>query len=163
MHVLFLTHYYPPEIGAAPARIAALADGLARRGLQVSVHTGFPHYPSGTIQGALPNRPLRIERIGPVQVVRSAVYPTPNRGFTRRLANHTAFAGGALATAWASGPIDVVVAETPPLFTAAAGVGYAIAKCAALALNVSDLWPQSAIELGALNDPRAAGSGVPTG
>jgi glycosyltransferase involved in cell wall biosynthesis len=150
VRVLFLTHYYPPELGAAPARIAALARGLAERGVEVTVHTGFPHYPAGAILPPFRNRPVTVAHDGPVRVVRSLVYPTPNRGFARRLADHTVFATGALATASASGPLDVVVAESPPLFLAAAGVAYARQKHAALALNVSDLWPESAIELGAL-------------
>jgi colanic acid biosynthesis glycosyl transferase WcaI len=152
VRILFLTHYYPPERGAAPARIAALAHGLARRGVEVTVHTGFPHYPSGTVTPPYRNRPLRSEREGEVRVLRSLVYPAPNRGFARRLADHTTFAASGLMTAFASGPIDVVVAESPPLFTAAAGVAYAMRKRAALALNISDLWPESAIELGALRD-----------
>jgi colanic acid biosynthesis glycosyl transferase WcaI len=157
VRVLFLTHYYPPERGAAPARIAALADGLAERGVEVTVHTGFPHYPTGAIARPYRNRPLAIEREGAVRVVRSLVYPAPNRGFARRLADHATFAASAVASASASGPIDVVVAESPPLFTAAAGVGYAARKRAALALNISDLWPESAIELGALRaDGRSA-------
>ncbi len=156
MRVVLLTHYYPPEVGAAPARIAALAHGLAERGLEVTVHTGFPHYPSGVVAGPYRNRPLRVERDGEVKVVRSLVYPTPNRGLARRLANHTVFACAALATCAATGPADVVVAETPPLFTAAAGVLYARLKRARLALNVSDLWPESAIELGAIGEGRAA-------
>lgn len=156
--VLLLTHYYPPERGAAPERIAALARGLADRGFEVGVHTGFPHYPSGSIEAPYRNRPLRIERDGRVRIVRSMVYPVPNRGFARRLANHLAFAASALATSPASGPVDIVIAETPPLFTAAAGMLYAYLKGAVLALNVSDLWPESAIELGALSPGRAAGA-----
>jgi glycosyltransferase involved in cell wall biosynthesis len=156
LRVLFLTHYYPPELGAAPARIAALAHGLAARGLEVTVHTGFPHYPSGTITPPYRNRRLTVERDGPVRILRSVVYPTANRGFARRLANHAAFAAGALATARASGPLDVVVAETPPLFTAVAGVAYARLKGAGLAVNASDLWPESAIELGALSGRASA-------
>lgn len=152
LRVLFLTHYYPPEVGAAPTRIQALARGLAERGVQVSVHTGFPHYPAGRVQPPYRNRPLLIERDGPLEIIRSLVYPTSNRGFARRLANHLVFAAGAVAAASAGGAIDVVVAETPPLFTAAAGVAYARRKHAALALNVSDLWPESAIELGALGE-----------
>ena len=150
MHVLLLTHYYPPELGAAPARIAALAHGLAERGVEVTVHTGFPHYPSGAIPPPYRNRPVTLAHDGPVRVVRSLVYPAPNRGFARRLADHAVFAAGALATASAGGPVDAVLAESPPLFTAAAGVGYAALKRAPLALNISDLWPESAIELGAL-------------
>jgi colanic acid biosynthesis glycosyl transferase WcaI len=158
VRILFLTHYYPPELGAAPTRIAALAQGLAERGVDVTVHTGFPHYPSGVVTPPHRNRPLAIEyEQGPVRVVRSLVYPAPNRGFARRLADHATFAASALASASASGPVDVVIAESPPLFTAAAGVGYAACKRAALALNISDLWPESAIELGALRgDGRAA-------
>jgi colanic acid biosynthesis glycosyl transferase WcaI len=156
MRVTFLTHYYPPERGAAPARIAALAQGLAERGMQVTVHTGFPNYPSGVIAAPYRNRPWRLERDGEVRVLRSAVYPAPNRGFARRLANHLAFAASALATSPLSGATDVVVAETPPLFTAAAGLVYATLRRAAFALNVSDLWPESALELGALADGQAA-------
>jgi glycosyltransferase involved in cell wall biosynthesis len=150
VRVLLLTHYYPPELGAAPARIAALARGLADRGVQVTVHTGFPHYPSGTIPPPYRNRPVTTRSEGPLRVVRSIVYPAPNRGFARRVADHTVFAAGAVAASRAAGPVDVVVAETPPLFTAAAGVAYARLKGAPLALNVSDLWPESAIELGVL-------------
>ncbi len=158
VRVLFLSHYYPPELGAAPERIAALARGLADRGLEVSVHTGFPHYPSGAIAAPYRNRLLMREREGAVRVLRSVVYPAANRGFARRLTDHAAFAAGALATAPAAGGIDVVVAETPPLFTAAAGTAYARLKRARLVLNVSDLWPESAIELGALGNERAIAS-----
>ncbi len=122
------------------------------------MHTGFPHYPSGTIAAPYRTRALLRERVGPVRVLRSVVYPAANRGFYRRLADHAVFAAGALATSRAAGPIDVVVAESPPLFTAAAGVFYARLKRARLLLNVSDLWPESAIELGALGNGRAAGA-----
>src|SRR3954447_14681889 len=159
MRVIFLTHYYPPEVGAPQTRISELADGLGRLGFTVTVHTGFPHYPGGKIMPPYRNRPLLRDRgPGGERLVRSAVYPSPNRGFTRRLANHLSFCGSALATARASGPADVVVAETPPLFVAAAGVAYAGAKRAPLVLNVADRWPASAVELGALTDPRAVGA-----
>jgi glycosyltransferase involved in cell wall biosynthesis len=49
----------------------------------------------------------------------------------------------------------VVVVETPPLFLAGAAIAYAKAKRAALVLNVADLWPDSAIELGALDSTGA--------
>jgi glycosyltransferase involved in cell wall biosynthesis len=159
MRVTFLTHYYPPEVGAPQARISALAAGLAARGEDVTVHTCFPHYPSGEIKAPHRNQLLRREREGEVRVIRSAVYPAPNHGFARRLADHLSFAGSALATAPAGGPADVVVVETPPLFLAGAAIAYARAKRACLVLNVADLWPDSAIELGAL-DSRLAIAGA---
>ncbi len=143
-------------MGAPQARIAALARGLHDRGHEVTVHTGFPNYPDGAIRAPYRNRPWLVED-GAVRVVRSAVYPAPNRGFARRLANHASLALSALAVAPLAGPADAVVVETPPLFLAGAAIGYARLKRAPLVLHVSDLWPDSAVELGALRRPRLIG------
>jgi glycosyltransferase involved in cell wall biosynthesis len=154
MRVTLLTHYYPPEVGAPQARLSALARGLSRRGVEVTVHTGFPHYPDGVIQPPYRNRPWLVEEPNGVRVVRSAVYPAPNRGFGRRIANHVSFASSALATIPVSGSADAVIVETPPLLLAGAAMGYARAKRAALIVNVSDMWPDSAVALGTLRRPR---------
>lgn len=155
MRLRILTHYYPPEVGAPQTRLAALAEGLARSGAEVTVHTGFPHYPDGEIKPPFRNRPLRVERAGAVRVMRSWVYAAPNNGFGRRLANHASLAAAALAAAPVGGPADVLLVETPPLLLAGAAVAYARAKRARLVLNVADLWPDSAVEMGTLNSPTA--------
>ncbi len=152
MRVCFLTHYFPPEVGAPQTRIDLLARTLAARDMEVVVHTCFPHYPSGVVAVPYRNRPWLVEKGGPFTVVRSAVYPAANRGFARRLSNHSSFALSALATAGLTGPVDVVVGETPPLFTAAAGAVYAALKRAAYVVHVADRWPASAVELGALRN-----------
>jgi glycosyltransferase involved in cell wall biosynthesis len=155
--VLLLTHYFRPEVGAPQERLAALVRGLASRGVRVAVHAPFPHYPDGAVPPPYRNRPFeRDRRLGlPARVHRSAVYPAANRDVVRRLANHASFAASSLLTAPLSGPADVVVVESPPLFLAAAAVPYAAAKRAALVVNVADRWPASAVALGALADPRA--------
>ena len=76
MRALFLTHYFPPEVGAPQTRIAALARGLRERGDDVTVHTGFPNYPEGRILAPYRNRPLQRETLEDgTRVVRSAVEP----------------------------------------------------------------------------------------
>ncbi len=154
MRVTLLTHYYPPEVGAPQARLSALARGLSRRGVEVTVHTGFPHYPDGVIQPPYRNRPWLKEGENGVRVVRSAVYPAPNRGFGRRVANHVSFGLSVLATAPVAGPADAVIVESPPLLLAGSAIAYSRAKGAALIVNVSDMWPDSAVELGTLRRPR---------
>lgn len=154
--VLFLTHYFPPEVGAPQVRLGALVEHLSAGGTQVTVHAPPPHYPDGVIRAGYRNRPLARARLADgTRIVRSAVYTTPNRDVVRRLVNHASFGASALATAWATGPQSAVVAESPPLFTAAAGVLYARLKRAPLVLHVADRWPASAIELGVLGDRRA--------
>lgn len=155
MRLRILTHYFPPEVGAPQVRLAALAHGLARAGHDVTVHTGFPNYPDGAIKPPYRNRPLQTEQMDGVRVMRSWVYPAPNRGFGRRLANHASLAAAALAAAPLGGRADVLLVETPPLLLAGAAIAYARAKRARLVLNVADLWPDSAVEMGTLNSPRA--------
>jgi len=49
MRVLFITPYFPPELGAAQTRIYELALRLQNKGHQVAVLTTFPNYPSGAL------------------------------------------------------------------------------------------------------------------
>ena len=49
MDILFLTHYFPPEVGAPQTRIFELALALHRRGHRIHVLAPFPHYPTGKI------------------------------------------------------------------------------------------------------------------
>jgi glycosyltransferase involved in cell wall biosynthesis len=150
--VVFLTHYFHPEVGASQTRILECARLLHQRGYEVSVLTGFPNYPDGVIPAPYRGRWLQTEIVDGFRVLRSRVYPAPNRGFGRRIANHTSFAVSSVLTSWRAGRADVVIAETPPLFTAAAAVAVARLRHARLLLNVADLWPESAVQLGALKN-----------
>src|SRR5438132_14036400 len=49
MKVLFVTPYFPPEVGAAQTRIYELAVRLQRMGHDVTVLTTSPNYPSGVV------------------------------------------------------------------------------------------------------------------
>jgi colanic acid biosynthesis glycosyl transferase WcaI len=159
MRLLFVTHYFHPEVGAAPTRILELGRELSAHGHQVTVLTGFPNYPDGVIREPYRGRLRQVERLGDLRIVRTAVYPAPNRGVARRLLNHASFALSAIASSRRAGRPDAVIVETPPLFTAAAGVAIARLWRAPLMLNVADLWPDAAIEFGALNN-RAAVAGA---
>ena len=161
VRILFVTHYFHPEVGAAPTRILELADELSSRGHAVSVLTGFPNYPDGVIPADYRGRLFQVERLRGLRVVRTAVYPAPNRGVVRRLLNHASFALSSVLACRRAGPADVVIVETPPLFTAVAGVLVAGLKRAPLLLNVADLWPDAAIQFGALRNRAAiAGAGA---
>jgi putative colanic acid biosynthesis glycosyltransferase WcaI len=155
MRVLFLTHYFHPEVGASQTRILESARVLHARGHQVTVLTGFPNYPDGVIPEPYRGRWRQTEWLDGIKVIRRAVYPAPNRGFWRRLINHGSFALSSMVGSREVGEVDVVVAETPPLPAAVAAVVVARRRRARLLLNVADLWPESAIQLGALKNPVA--------
>jgi glycosyltransferase involved in cell wall biosynthesis len=150
VRVVLLTHYFHPEVGAPQTRLLELAGGLSERGHDVTVVTGFPNYPDGVVHAPYRGRRFQVERMDDLRVVRTAVYPAPNRGVGRRLLNHASFALTALVGAARAGDADVLIAETPPLFAAASGVAVATLKRTPLLLNVADLWPDAAIQFGAL-------------
>ena len=88
MHLLFVTHYFHPEVGAPQTRILEAARLLREHGHRVTVLTGFPNYPDGIVQEAYRGKLFLIEDMDGLRVIRSWVLPAPNRGFSRRIANH---------------------------------------------------------------------------
>jgi colanic acid biosynthesis glycosyl transferase WcaI len=155
MKVLFLTHYFWPEVGAPQTRLLELARRLAAAGDEVTVVTGMPNYPTGVIPEGYRGRFAMDERIDGVRVLRRWVYATPNAGFARRIANHVSFVASSLIALHAAGPADVMFVESPPLPIGVAALAYSRVKGAPFVLNVSDVWPQSAVELGALRSGTA--------
>ncbi|WP_278235336.1 glycosyltransferase family 4 protein [Isoptericola sp. AK164] len=62
-HLLLITHHYAPEHGAPQRRWGSLAPRLIGAGVDVSVLTPPPHYPSGRLFADLPEyAPGRISR-----------------------------------------------------------------------------------------------------
>jgi colanic acid biosynthesis glycosyl transferase WcaI len=44
-----LTQYYPPEIGAPQIRLRSMVRELQKHGIDVTVLTAIPNYPSGRV------------------------------------------------------------------------------------------------------------------
>ena len=152
LRVVFLTHYFPPEIGAAPARLFELATRLADGGNDVTVVTGFPNYPSGVIAPGYRGRRFMEEQMDRVRVLRTWVFATPTRGFFKRVVNQVSFAVTSLLAVRKVGPTDVIFVQSPPLPSGLAALLYNRIKRAPFILNISDIYPQSAVELGVLKN-----------
>jgi colanic acid biosynthesis glycosyl transferase WcaI len=151
--ILFVAAYYPPEIGAAQTQNRETAVRLARRGHDVTVLTTLPNYPTGIVPEAYRHRRRCRETIDGVKVVRVWSYTSANKGFLRRIVAMLSF--GCLAGflgARAVGRPDVIVVVSPPLFSAIAGRVLAWRKRCPYVFNVHDLWPESAVQLGALHN-----------
>ncbi len=152
LRVMFLTQYFPPEIGAPQIRMFELATRLGAAGDAVTVVTGFPNYPTGIVQEGYRGSFATEERIGGVRVLRRWVFATPNAGFFKRILNHFSFVFSSLTAMRKVGPIDVIFVQSPPLPIGIAALTYSRLKRAPFVFNVSDVWPQSAVELGMLRN-----------
>jgi glycosyltransferase involved in cell wall biosynthesis len=155
MNILLITQYYPPEMGAAPQRLSYLARSLAASGHQVTVLTALPNYPTGEIFKEYKGRLLMEEQTNGLRIVRTWLVTTKSKGFFPRILNYCSFSVLSLfAAAWKVGRQDVVIVESPPLFAGPSAFLVSKLKGARFVLNVSDLWPESAVALGMLRNPR---------
>lgn len=152
MRILFLTPYYPPEVGAPQTRQHELAVRLVALGHHVEVLTCWPNYPSGVVIDGYRDKLFKWEDCEGVRIYRTWMYATPNRGFLRRVLAQLSFAAAAVWSGSRMGPADVVVVESPPLFDGLAGAWLAWRRKARMVFNVADLWPESVVALGAVRN-----------
>lgn len=148
---------YPPEIGAAPTRIYNLAQLLKTAGYAVEVICALPNYPTGRIHPDYRGKLRVTEVLEGITVRRLPLLPSKARkGFWRMvsMATHAASLGAFLLPHLLRKKPSLVIVSSPPLPMAAAGVSIAKAAGCAVLLNVSDLWPLSALELGAVKEGR---------
>lgn len=153
MNILFISRYYPPEKAAAAVCVSETAKRLVTYGHEVTVLTTVPNYPTGVVPQKYRGRLLHVEDIDGVRVVRTWSYVSPNKGFFRRVCAYLSF--GCLA-AWlgrkALTTPDVIIVESPPLFTTIAAHLLTWRTKVPFIFWVADLWPESAVQLGAVRN-----------
>jgi len=154
MRILFLSQYFPPETGAAQNRLSDLAVRLTTAGHEVVVLTAVPSYPKSQIFDGYRGRFVLTEVLESIKIIRTWAIVTKNKKFFSRLANYISFAILSLIIgAFKVGGTDVLFVESPPLFLAITGFLLSKVKRAKFVLNISDLWPDSAVALGMLRNP----------
>jgi glycosyltransferase involved in cell wall biosynthesis len=154
MHVLIVSQYFRPEVGATQNRLGTFADGLVQRGHTVTVVCEQPNHPAGVFHPGFGRRPLMSECGGPLTVHRTWVATSPRKTTARRLAFYSTFAASAAALTLAVRKADVLFSTSPPLPGALGAAAAARARRLPFVLDVRDLWPAAAEALGELSDGR---------
>jgi colanic acid biosynthesis glycosyl transferase WcaI len=149
--ILYLSQYFPPEMGAPAARASELTRHWAAGGHDVTVLTGFPNHPTGRVPSEYCDEFRQLvtrEQIDGVDVVRTWLWPLPNRRAYERILNYSSFClSSALTGLFLSRP-DVVIASSPQLLVGLAGWWLAAWKHVPLVFEVRDLWPESLSAVG---------------
>ncbi|MFH1699536.1 MAG: glycosyltransferase family 4 protein [Candidatus Zixiibacteriota bacterium] len=152
MRIRFVTLYFPPEVGAAQRRISELAKRLAGMGHEITVLTGFPNYPSGIKPNQYLGKLFMKEKKDGYTIIRVPHLIAPNEGFLKRILIHITFAVTASIYSIFMKRDDIIYVESPPLFNGFIGLASKWLRRIPFYFNVADLWPQTAIELGALKN-----------
>lgn len=156
MKLLIITQYFYPEMGAPQNRLLELALGLQRLGWSVEVVTALPNYPTGRIFDSYKGRASITENVQDLQVHRYWLYPSNSSKTFPRVISMLSFSVTAVFSIFKIRKFkpDYILVESPPLTLAF--TGWIISKLIGtkLIMNISDLWPLSAKELGAINEGR---------
>jgi glycosyltransferase involved in cell wall biosynthesis len=153
--ILYISQYFPPEMGAPAARASELATHWAKAGHEVSVLTGFPNHPTGVVPPEWKARLRRLtyhERIAGVNVFRTWLWPLPNRKAHERMRNYASFCVSAALRGMAIPRPNVVIASSPQLLVGLSGWWIAFFRQLPFVFEVRDLWPESLAAVGVGNE-----------
>jgi colanic acid biosynthesis glycosyl transferase WcaI len=152
MKILFVTHYFPPEVNAPANRTYEHCRRWAQDGYDVTVITGVPNHPRGEIFEGYRNRLIQEEKVDGIRVIRTWMYLAPNSGFLKRIANYLLFALTSVIASFRVDRPDIVIATSPQVFVGVAGAIISKLKRRPFVLEIRDLWPKSIVELGQLDE-----------
>lgn len=151
MRLGLLSQWYDPEPGGG-ALPGVLANGLADRGHEVRVLTGFPNYPQGKTYPGYRQRWRHLEQPRPlVTVRRTPLYASHDASPALRAASYLSF--GASATTQALSYLrncDAIWVYNSPATVGAAARQVMRRRGVPFLLHVMDLWPDSVLDSGML-------------
>jgi len=150
VNIVYVSQYYPPEMGAPAARVSAFARRWAAMGHDVTVVTTFPNHPTGVIPPAYRGRLRMMEDDHGVRVVRTFLYAAANKGIVKRGLCYASFALSSILQGYGpTGRPDVVIATSPQFLVTLSGWTLSRLKGVPLVTEIRDLWPDSIVAVGA--------------
>jgi Glycosyltransferase len=145
---LILTQHFPPEVGAAQIRLHAFAKQLQANGHEVRIVTAMPNYPRGEVFPEYRGKRRVSEVLDGLRVTRTWIVPATGRNVIKRLLSYFSFAFSSFPACMREPRPDFIFVESPPLFLGLTAYACSRLRRVPFILNVSDLWPASARELG---------------
>jgi glycosyltransferase involved in cell wall biosynthesis len=152
MRILFLTHYFPPEVNAPANRTYEHCREWVAAGHEVHVVTCVPSHPAGRAFPGYRRRWYTRESIDGIHVHRVWTYIAANRGILRRTVNFLSFAASGAWRASRLGRFDVTIGTSPHLFCVVAAWVVAQLRRTPWVFEVRDLWPESLPAVGVVTE-----------
>ncbi|MEE8057518.1 MAG: glycosyltransferase family 4 protein [Pseudomonadales bacterium] len=154
MRILFLSHYFPPEVNAPATRTYEHCKKWVEMGHEVTVVSCVPHHPMGEAYPGYKNKLVHVEYKDGIKSIKILTYITANEGFLKRTFNYVFYMVMAILVAPFLSKADVVISTSPQFFNGLAGYFVSRIKRAPWLLEIRDLWPESIVAVGAIKNPR---------
>ena len=153
MNILLVTDSYPPEVRSASHLMQELAEGLKERGYKITVVTSYPQY---NLTEEFKNKvfpEFSVENGIEIKRVKTLPHHNVNfivRGISQLTMPYIFFSK---IKKYFKDKFDTVIVYSPPLPLAVVGNMVKKKYGSKLILNIQDIFPQNAIDLGIIKNP----------
>lgn len=154
MKILLICQYFLGQNDSGGSRFNQFVKHWEELGHEITVIAGTVHYATGEKEKKYKGKWIVKEKYSKnVTVFRTYVSEGYNRSFRGRLWGYFSFTFSSLyAALFKIKKHDVMMVSSPPLFVGITGIIMRILKRTPMVFEVRDLWPESAIDLGVLNN-----------
>lgn len=155
MKIVWLCHYFAPEMGAPQARLLEMSQAFREAGHDVAAVTCFPNHPTGVLRAEDVGVSYRRDDIDGIAVHRCRSYVAPNKGIVKKTLGHLSFmftSYSGISRASRETPPDVVIVSSPTFFSVITAWLWCAPRGIPWVFEVRDLWPAVFVELGVLKN-----------
>lgn len=152
MHILLIHQAFASPDEPGGTRHYELARHCVEQGHRFTIVASTVSYLSGHV--VAPGRALITEQdLNGVRVLRAYTYPLLHRSYVWRVVSFFIFMVTSALAALRAGPVDLVMGTSPPIFQAVSAWLVAALRRSSFLLEIRDLWPEFAIDIGVLSHP----------
>lgn len=152
MQVLLIHQAFVSPEEAGGTRHYEFAAHCAQYGIEFVIVASNLSYLTGKTVAA-PRVAVSQENVGEVKVLRARTIAGLHRSFVWRVISFFSFMVTSVWAGLRAGPMDLVMGTSPPIFQAFSAWLIAALRRKPLLLEVRDLWPEFAIDMGVLKNP----------
>ncbi|MEN3334561.1 MAG: hypothetical protein V7641_3926 [Blastocatellia bacterium] len=151
MHVVLIHQAFVAPDEAGGTRHYELAKRAVESGIEFTIVASDISYLTGQRAVAV-EQGITEQQIDGVRVLRASTYASLHRSFAWRIVSFLSFMLTSIGAAWRAGRVDLVMGTSPPIFQAVSAWLVAFVRRRPLLLEIRDLWPEFAIDLGVLRN-----------
>lgn len=149
MNILFYSHFYYPEVGAASLRAQYFVKILKEAGHDINIIAPVPNYPHNYVLDGYKPHQVDKER----NIVYLPIFVPKKHSVIGRIYSYISYFFSSLYHALfkASKP-EVIISSSPPIFTPFAAALVSRLRGTKFIFDIRDIWPDIGVELGIVHN-----------
>jgi glycosyltransferase involved in cell wall biosynthesis len=116
-----------------------------------------PHHPTGGAYPGYKNKLIHVDYKDGIKAIKILTYITANEDFVKRTFNYIFYMVMAIVVAPFLSKTDIVISTSQQFFNGLAGYFFSRLKRAPWVLEIRDLWPESIVAVGAIENKKLVG------